>query len=513
MPALPFHVLRKFCTGHAKANASHKQNLLKFNWYIGFLPVDVPVQATTRKHVSTFKRMHTYHKVPPRPSSRTLVSNRYTSRTSMFSPQQEPSVVTAEQESWMSGDHEQLNHLELQEQLLGKQFEHNLQEDVDASATMIDLMLAKEFNKLSVHERSKTYEELHGVDEGVQETPAFIEYSLRQLNEEVSKIRTKCAFDLAEQQNEAYVNDSKFRLMFLRASGFHPRNAATRMVRYFEGMLEYFGVNYLTKRIRFSDLDHNDQACAKAGHIQILPSRDQSGRATVLATNTFHDQSYVTPTNMLKATIYLLLMLAEDEENQKRGLVLIALQMGSFDVRRASLPVSRDLPRLLSWLPLRICALHCCSDNPVTGGLFRAAMLGVPADIRSRHRFHNGTYTEIMYSLLGFGIPVDLFPLTPSGVIKKANLNRWIAKNIARDLALGYGEACSGVDLPSRNDVLLGRGKPIQRHSGNLHLKVLLESHANVYQAAHLEEDKIEVVHKVFSMIKARSGRFFEARK
>ena len=57
----------------------------------------------------------------------------------MISPQQQ-GPVTAEQESWMSGDHEQLNHLELQEQLLGKQFEHNLQEDVDASAPMIDLI-------------------------------------------------------------------------------------------------------------------------------------------------------------------------------------------------------------------------------------------------------------------------------------------------------------------------------------------------------------------------------------
>ena len=427
----------------------------------------------------------------------------------MISPQQQ-GPVTAEQESWMSGDQQLLNHLELQERLLGKHFERNLQEDEHASATMIDLMLAKEFNKLSVHERSKTYEELHGVDEGVQETPAFIEYSLRQLNEEVSKIRTKCAFDLAEQQNEAYVNDSKFRLMFLRASGFHPRNAAIRMVGYFEGMLEYFGENYLTKRIRFSDLDRDDQACAKAGHTQILPSRDQSGRAILLDTNSFQHQSYVTPTNRVKAAIYFSLMLAEDEENQKGGVVLIVMQMGSFDIGRASLPVSRDLPRLLSWLPLRICALHCCSNNTVTGGLFRAALLGAPADIRGRNRFHNGTNTEVKYSLLCFGIPVDLLPFTSSGTIKKTNLNRWIAKNIARDMALGYGGAFSGVDLPSRNDVLLGKGKPIQNHVGNMHLKVLVASHASAYQAAYLAMDKMDIVYKVFSDIKARRGRFLK---
>jgi len=414
----------------------------------------------------------------------------------------------------MSGDHPPLNLLELQENLLGKQFERrNLHDDDDVHAsttTWIDSVVANEFTKLSVQERSKTYEELHGVNEGVQETPAFIEHSLHHLDEELSKIRTKYAYDLAEQQNKAYVTDAKFRIMFLRASGFHPRNAATRMVGYFEGILEYFGEKHLTKRIRFIDLNRDDQASVKAGHTQILPSRDQSGRAVLLDTNSFQHQSYVTPTNRLKAAIYFSLMLAEDEENQKGGVVLIVMQMGAFDIGRASLPVSRDLPRLLNWLPLRICALHCCSDNTVTGGLFRAALFGAPADIRGRNRFHNGTPTEVKYSLLGFGIPVELLPFTPSGTIKKTNLNRWIAKNIARDMALGYGEAFSGVDLPSRHDVLLGQGKPIQHHTGNVHLRLIVASHAREYQAAHLAMDKMDIVYKVFSDIKARPGRFLK---
>ena len=434
-----------------------------------------------------------------------MTTYRYcSSSTNMLSPKQEVPSAAPEQR-WMSGD-----LLELQEQLLGKQFERNLQ-DVDvSSATLIDAMLAKEFSKLSVQERSKTYEELHGVDQGVIETPAYIENYLRQLDDEVSKIRTKSAYDLAKQQNNAYVTDLTFRIMFLRASGFHPRNAAIRMVGYFEGMLEYFGEKHLKGRIRFSDLDRDDQACVKAGQTQILPSRDQSGRAILLDTNTFQDQSYVTATNRLKAFIYFWLMLAEDEENQKRGVVLILMQMGSLDMKRASLPVSRDLPRLLSWVPLRVCAQHCCSDNAVSGGLFRTALLGVPADIRGRTRFHNGTYTQIMYSLLGFGIPIDLFPFTPTGTIKKTGLNRWIAKHIARDTDLTYGGAFPGVDLPSRNDVLLGRGKPIQHHTGNAYLRVHIESHTSEYQAAHLAEDKIYVVYKVFSTIKARSGRFLK---
>jgi hypothetical protein len=115
-----------------------------------------------------------------------------------------------------------------------------------------------------------------------------------------------------------------------------------------------------------------------------------------------------------------------------------------------------------------------------------------------------------MYSLLAFGIPVDLFPVSHSGTIKKTNMNRWIDKNIARDMALGYGVAFSGVDVPSRNDVLLGKGKPIQCHTGNVHLRVLVASLASEYKAARLAEDKMDVFNKVFFLIKARPGRFLK---
>ena len=415
-----------------------------------------------------------------------------TRHTSMFSPQQEQS-----------------NLLQLQDQLLGKHFDPNRQE-AGASAKLVDILLAKEFSKLSVLERSKTYEELHGVGECVEETPVFIEKALQQLDEEISKIRRKSAYELAEEQNKEYVTNPTFRIMFLRASAFHPGKAAARLVGYFEGILKYFGESLLTKRIQYSDLNSDDQACAKAGHLQILPSRDRSGRVVFTDIDPFQDKSYVTANNRLKACIHMWLMLAEDDENQKRGLVVIVMQMGSLDLARASLPVSREFPRVLSWLPLRVCALHFCTDDAFLGSLFRVAVLGVPADSRGRHRCHIGTYTEIKYSLLGFGIPVDFLPFSQSGAIKKTNLNRWIAKNISRDIELAYNGAFTGVDLPTRNDVLMGKGKPYQHHAGNVLLKDLVEANIDKYQAAHQSLDKMDVVLNVISTIKARSGRFLE---
>ena len=43
-----------------------------------------------------------------------------------------------------------------------------------------------------------------------------------------------------------------------------------------------------------------------------------------------------------------------------------------------------------------------------------------------------------------------------------------------------------------------------------MHLKVLVASHASAYQAAYLAMDKMDIVYKVFSDIKARRGRFLK---
>ena len=408
----------------------------------------------------------------------------------------------------MSGD--QTHLLELQDRLLGKHFERNI-EDSMASAKLVDSALAKEFSKLSVHERSKTYEELHGVNDCVEETPIFVQNSLRQLEAAIARIAVKSAYEMAVRQNENYVMGVKFRLMFLRADGFHAEKAAIRLVGYFEGKLRYFGESLLTKRIQFSDLDEDDQACVKGGHLQLFPSRDRSGRAIFTDLNILHDQSYRTAANRLKAHIYMWLILAEDEENQKRGLVLILMQMGSTDMGSASPTLTREHPRVQNWLPIRVCALHCCSDDIFTGFLFRAAVVGAPSDSRARFRFHHGTYTEMLYSLLGYGIPVDVFPSIDGLAIKKTNLNRWIAKYVARDIELANnGGDFAGIDLPARNDVLAGAGKPTQQHFGNVNLRVQVENCLEEYLTAPGLRDKMDVVYKVYSMVKAGSGRFLQ---
>jgi len=235
---------------------------------------------------------------------------------------------------------------------------------------------------------------------------------------------------MAEQQNKAYVTDSKFRLMFLRATFFHPQKAAIRLVAFFEGKLRYFGQETLTRQLQLSDLGNDDEAVLKDGHMQILPTRDRSDRPIYFffdcASHT--GQSFKPAPLRLRVFIFLWLMMAEDEENQKRGVVTITILMGNLDTSEVDPELIREFSRVENWLPLRTAAVHQCTDHPSTGFLLRTAAMGLPRETRLHHKLHFGTYTETMYSLMSYGIPVDVLPVTESGIVKRTNLNRWISK-------------------------------------------------------------------------------------
>jgi hypothetical protein len=140
-------------------------------------------------------------------------------------------------------------------------------------------MLAKEMNQLSVEEREKVLEDIHGIARAVDEPLDSVKNSLVLLEEELSKItRNKVAFDLAKFQSKEYVSSEKLRLMFLRAESFDAYKAAFRMVRFFDEKYKLFGAEKLTKDIVLADLDPGDIAALENGFYQVLPETDCAGR-------------------------------------------------------------------------------------------------------------------------------------------------------------------------------------------------------------------------------------------
>ena len=148
----------------------------------------------------------------------------------------------------------------------------------------LDMMLANDMAKLNVQERELVYEEVHGVNKLIVETKDIIVEKLQEFADELEDIpnEDKSAFLKARQLCSNYTNDTKLRLMFLRAEHFKAKEAAKRFTLFFQGKLDTFGEDILSRPVYLSDLDKNDTEFLKSGFIQLLPVRDQSDRAVVV---------------------------------------------------------------------------------------------------------------------------------------------------------------------------------------------------------------------------------------
>ena len=164
----------------------------------------------------------------------------------------------------------------------GSAYYQNLPQEppvADPSPGMTDALLAKTMNQLSMIEKERALEEIHGVASIDEEDPEMVNRCMNELEIEISKIDNKRAYNEARSISPEYVSSRKFILPFLRADSFNVHDTAHRIVLYFELKLDLFGSSKLVKDITQSDLDDDDMACLESGYGQLLSERDRSGRA------------------------------------------------------------------------------------------------------------------------------------------------------------------------------------------------------------------------------------------
>jgi hypothetical protein len=163
----------------------------------------------------------------------------------------------------------------------GKTLSHSHPPPQDPNPDETDAFFARELNKLSIKERDEVLQDVHGVSDVMSEDPTFVRQFLKDLDLELAKIpdADKAGYLQAKQQNPEYVRDEEFLLMFLRADSFDVRNAATRLLSFFQAKLELFGPDKLGKDITLDDLSQDDIECLESGYCQVLPGRDRAGRA------------------------------------------------------------------------------------------------------------------------------------------------------------------------------------------------------------------------------------------
>ena len=113
----------------------------------------------------------------------------------------------------------------------------------------MESLLAKDLMKLSFNDRNNITEEIHG------------DAALSQLQYEIDALppSQKEAYSVAQSLPVTYINESAFRLRFLRADFFDARDAAKRMMGYLDLILKLFGMEVLKRPLRTTDFKRKEE--------------------------------------------------------------------------------------------------------------------------------------------------------------------------------------------------------------------------------------------------------------
>jgi len=252
-------------------------------------------------------------------------------------------------------------------------------------------LLVKEMNQLSIEERQRALEDVHGVRSVVEESPEIIERSLLQLEEALSKIRTgRAAYDRAVFMSPSYVKQQSFRIMFLRSEFFDARKAAKRMVNYFHHKERLFGLDKLVKDIELEDLGEDDLHDMMGGYLQVLPKKDRSGRTVVVS---FHEKhNHRRHANHHRMTWYTMMSLMEDPNIQRLGLAVVLYNVGYNSLRAENIEFVLNSAFLTECLPVRFASCHFCYNDMKILPLMSAFQMTIGKEARVRFRAHYGRY-------------------------------------------------------------------------------------------------------------------------
>lgn len=143
-------------------------------------------------------------------------------------------------------------------------------------------LLSSEFGKLSVQERSKALEDLHCVGEELEETEELKEKSLEEFDR-LLKQGNYPLYNLAAEQNRAYMEDRTHRLTFLRANDYDARKSVNQLANHLQQKAKLFGEEKLARDITLDDLGSDDLQQLLGGLMHIQDETDRFGRPILFA--------------------------------------------------------------------------------------------------------------------------------------------------------------------------------------------------------------------------------------
>ena len=155
--------------------------------------------------------------------------------------------------------------------------------------------------------------------------------------------------------------------------------------------------------------------------------------------------------------LYFYLACADDEETQKKGVVVFYHSSQTLQSKYAHTS-GKHPPKiyqlaslLLESMPLRMSSFQLCLPDNIAARFFNPlVMIALGKERRVRSRMHTGSLTECLYGLRTLGLPTDEIPLTSSGDgIKMKNHERWLQMQAAKEQFLSSSVSLSRTTTPT----------------------------------------------------------------
>lgn len=157
-------------------------------------------------------------------------------------------------------------------------------------------------------------------------------------------------------------------------------------------------------------------------------------------------------------------------------------------------------------MPFKLACVHyvLLGDNHAqVFGAMEMYMGLLGKEMRAKVKIHRGSYQEIMYSLMTYGIPTDHIPLNENGVLKTKGHLEFVNVLAARDRLRLHGR--EPILVPLNTDILSGKGKPFQLHVGNQMMKHLVEEVLQEYNEVD-KSGKTRIIQGVVQTLKQTKG-------
>lgn len=370
----------------------------------------------------------------------------------------------------------------------------------------LSTLIASELSKMTLEDREKVLEEVHGVVENNQEDPDEIQILFEKVQEELKRIRYKQAYEKAAFLSNTYVTDPEFVLHFLRADNYKPRKAAVRLVEHFKHKLELFGEDALVREIMYDDLTEDEKAILRTGFVQVLPDTDRAGRY-VFVCNLSEFLNTGTMRDMIRATWYLSVRTTQMATNKSElGIVGVYFthEMGNIWEKLSRDQYVNGTSFMGNALPFKFASVHFCFEsNTLVAAIQSTLMMSLGRYARIRSRSHCGSRLECTYALRSYGINIDYDLQQGISHVQKWGLQQ------CKQLDDYFREIHDKRLLPGPKDVLLGRGRPFQLYSGNLALTVTIDQYRERYISSK-KMDKKAITAEIVENIVSSGGRFLK---